>query len=461
MKNTDNTKTNNKDEKRLVRKNEVSGPQPGSINARTSKLILAEGQTFSYDTKQTGLNNNVLVMGSTGSGKTVSVTEAQLLNTFDNSIVVTATKHKVVDEYMPLMKKRGYSVHEINLSRPENSSDGFDPLAYTHSDSDVRDLAKTIVQISPDKHGAQDPYWDDAATSLITAEILCLKEMWETSSAGERRSQFPPCMEDVLILHSQLRFSDTEKTGFTDSSLDYLFEALERKSPRSYAVSCWKSVSKLASRTVSCIYSTVSTAYSRLFTPQIREVMQKKQLDIRSLGYKPSALFITTSPVNKYAQAFTNLVYSAVFKELFDYAEAQPNYTLPIPVHLICDDFACGCKIPGFADYLSVIRAAGISSTLLIQSETQLAQIYGEQNASTIINNCDSLVYLGGTDITTCSNIAKRLNEPLDNVLYMPLTKACVFRRGSKPIMTERYRTYDDPEYKNIVIDNQDTAKTI
>ena len=107
-----------------------------------------------------------------------------------------------------------------------------------------------------------------------------------------------------------------------------------------------------------------------------------------------------------------------------------------------------------------VSRAAGISSTVLIQSETQLAQIYGEQNASTIINNCDSLVYLGGTDIQTCSNIAKRLNEPLDNVLYMPLTKACVFRRGSKPIMTERYDTYNDPEYGNVSDDRRRDEKS-
>lgn len=451
MKNTDNI---DKEQVRPVRKRRVAHEQ-SFLGKKTSRLILAEGQTFSFDTKQTGLNNNVLVMGSTGSGKTVSVTEAQLLNTFDNSIVVTATKHKVVDEYMPLMKKRGYSVHEINLSRPELSDAGYDPILYIHCESDAMDLAKTIIGTTSKDTMSRDPYWDDSAAALITAEILCLLEMWEYMPDGERDSTDPPTMADVLLMHSHLTFYDGDKSGFTSSSLDGVFAALEKKLPDSYAVSCWKTVKGLAAKTVSCIYSTVSTAYSRLFTPQIREVMSMRPFGIKKLGSELSALFIVTSPVSRYAQTFANLMYSSLFRELFNYAESQPNYTLPIPVHLVCDDFACGCKIPEFAEYLSVVRATGISSTMLIQSETQLSQIYGEQNATSIINNCDSIVYLGGTDITTCSNIAKRLNEPVHNVLNMPLDRAYVFRRGSEPVMTERYHTYNDPEYNNIRINKK------
>ena len=40
---------------------------------------------------------------------------------------------------------------------------------------------------------------------------------------------------------------------------------------------------------------------------------------------------------------------------------------------------------------------------MLIQSETQLASIYGTDNAKTIINNCDTYIYLGGMDIATAS----------------------------------------------------------
>lgn len=87
----------------------------------------------------------------------------------------------------------------------------------------------------------------------------------------------------------------------------------------------------------------------------------------------------------------------------------------------ICDDFACGCPIPDFADYISVVRAAGISFSLLIQSQSQLETLYGPYKAQTIRNNCDRMVYLGGLDFPTCQDIAVRANVPLEKVLNMPL----------------------------------------
>ena len=103
------------------------------------------------------------------------------------------------------------------------------------------------------------------------------------------------------------------------------------------------------------------------------------------------------------------------------------------------DDFAAGTKISSFPKQISKFRSKNISSTIVLQSETQLDGMFGEADGTTIINNNDTLVYLGGNDIKTTKNIAVRLNCPIEKVLYMPLDKICVFRRGSKPIITNKY----------------------
>ena len=103
-----------------------------------------------------------------------------------------------------------------------------------------------------------------------------------------------------------------------------------------------------------------------------------------------------------------------------------------IPVRLILDDFATNCRIEEFPRMISSIRSRGISVMLMIQSEAQLRQGYDE-DAQTIISNCDTYIYLGGNDIKTAKAVSERCDKPLNEVLYMPVGHCWVFRRGAQP----------------------------
>ena len=73
-----------------------------------------------------------------------------------------------------------------------------------------------------------------------------------------------------------------------------------------------------------------------------------------------------------------------------------------------------------------------------------------DDDSVTIINNCDTYVYMGGMDLQTGKNISERLNIPLDEVLYMPIGQEFVFRRGSKPIITQRYSVKKNELYRSV-----------
>ena len=47
-------------------------------------------------------------------------------------------------------------------------------------------------------------------------------------------------------------------------------------------------------------------------------------------------------------------------KELFELGEIQSDGRLPIPVHFLADDFATGCPVPLFDQYISIFREKGI-----------------------------------------------------------------------------------------------------
>lgn len=70
---------------------------------------------------------------------------------------------------------------------------------------------------------------------------------------------------------------------------------------------------------------------------------------------------------------------------------------------------------------------------IMLQAEAQLVSAYGE-DASTIIANCDSYIYLGGNDITTAQSVAQRCNLPYYRVLNMAVGRNWIFRRGQEPV---------------------------
>lgn len=406
------------------------------------QVILGQNCIYSTDCEETGLNNNVLGIGGSGSGKTMSLTEPRLLQTTKTSLIVTLTKRRIVPKYTPLFRKRGYTILDLNFVSPSQSNCSYDPLAYVNSYADITFLARSIVKADPQKDKSiADPYWDEAATSLLSAEIA-----YVLMTAND------PTFADVLTLHDTLVIE--ERGNVLHTSLDSAFEQLAEKEPNCFAVSCWKSFNNLPIKTAGCVYGTLNTTIDTIFSPELREMMAtKRNVDFEQLASEKAILFVTTSAVNPALHCFVNMFYAQAFKQLFEFAEKQPNGVLPIPVHVLCDDFATGSRVLNFPEYISIFREKGISVTLLLQSESQLEQMYGPDNAVTIINNCDSYVYFGGMDLHTAKNISLRLNAPLEDVLYMPVGQEIVFRRGQRPIVTQRYDIRSDELYKTVTQD--------
>ena len=406
------------------------------------RVILGENCCYSSDCNETGLNNNIIVCGGSGSGKTMSISEPRLLETKTSSLISTVTKRRIVTKYMPLFKERGYNVLDLNFVNPIESTCSYDPLKYVASYSDITFLAKSIVKADPQKdRSSADPYWDEAAISLLSAEIAYILMTNDKATFA-----------DVLELHDSLTIDEGGSTIRT--SLDDQFDYMASEYPTCFAVSCWKSFKSLPIKTAGCVFGTLNTTIDTIFSPELREMMVTKPLvDFELMATEKTILFVTTSAVNPALHCFVNMFYAQAFKQLFEYAESSQNGVLPVPVHVLCDDFATGGRVLNFAEYISIFREKRISVTLLLQSESQLEQMYGTGNATTIINNCDSYIYLGGMDIKTAQNISLRLNVPIDEVLYMPIGQEIIFRRGQRPIITRRYDIQKDELYKRITND--------
>ena len=411
---------------------------------KAERIILGENACFSSDCEDTQLNNNIIVCGSSGSGKTMSIAEPRLLETFHSSLIVTVTKRRLVKKYAKVFKERGYEVLDLNFAEPEASQISFDPLHYISSYEDITFLANSIVNATKRREQSNaDPFWDQGAVSLLSAEIAYVL----------MRHGAKATFADVLKLHTRLDFNgEAEIRTSLDNELNHI-------SSESFAAGCWRSFRNLPRRTASCLFTTLNVTIDTVFTPSIRDMISKKKtVDFERLATKKTVLFVSTSATNPSLNTLVNLFYASAFKELFELAECMPDGKLPVAVNMLMDDFASGGRITNFPEYISVFREKGISVELLIQSESQLESMYDKDNTSTILNCCDTYVYLGGMDLATGRNISERLNLPLEEVLYMPVGQVVVFRRGQKPIVTKRYDVLNDKEYKRITKEYEDST---
>lgn len=105
---------------------------------------------------------------------------------------------------------------------------------------------------------------------------------------------------------------------------------------------------------------------------------------------------------------------------------------LPVPVRFILDDFGTNCRIEGFENMISNIRSREISAMIILQSQSQPLSSCGE-SAHTIIDNCDTMIYMGGNDAETARIIADRSNKHVHRIHDMPIGTNRIFCRGEKP----------------------------
>jgi Type IV secretory pathway, VirD4 components len=412
------------------------------------KVILGEGCFIEEEIGVFRPNNNQLVVGSSGTGKSMSVLLPTILNMNESSMIATYSKPGEARRIGEYLKSKDYVTEICDLTSPEKSTVTFDPLSYVSSYLDLEDLSKSIVLANPDSRNAKDIYWNDGATALLTSLML-----------AAIMTKDDVTMTDVLDLFDKLIIEEDGK-GIT-TSLDYLYEKILKEAGSCQAVTSFNDFHQLPYTTAGCIRDSLAKAIRRLFPEPIRQMMRKGNgIDFKKLATEKSALIIITSPVNTSLYLFANLIFSTAIKQMLEYAERREEHRLPRNVRLLFDDFACAAKINDYAKHIAIFRAAGLSTMMLLQSESQLRGLYSYDEAASIINNCSCYVYFpGGMDLVTCENISRRLDIPMTDVMYAPVGQVIVMQSGKKPVTVNRYETLQSEEYKIFVERNPELNK--
>ena len=403
-----------------------------------SRMVLAEQKYRSMDTWKTGINNNVLVVGASGCGKTGSYVVPNL-QCASNSMVVADTKGRLYRTMGPELRERGFQTICLDFVNPERSTP-YNPLDSIerfrgkagYRETDVAKLASTMI---PEDPSQEDTFWITAARNVIVSLIAYTLEMLPRNEQhlGSVAKLYQKLSEEVAFNHGTRSW---EGVSF--------FVNLEQENPDSLAVKMYHMYAGnfVAEKCWGSIEQFVANALSIFEFKENAKMLCRKGYDLTKVGREKTVLFVNISDTDRSMDMILNVFYTHLFQALCRYADRRPDSRLPVPVHIILDDFAASVFIPDFDKIVSVIRSREISTSIVLQSLSQLNGMYNKGQASTIINNCDTMLYLGGQDVDSARYFAEKAGRLPEKILSMDCENLWIFSRGKNAELAKKIRPY-------------------
>lgn len=390
-----------------------------SVKDPSRRLQLTATEALSIDTKTTGHNLNVCVIGASGTGKTRGYVMPNL-ETVTMSKAITDPKGEIYRRSALKLAEAGYQVRVFNLVDPARSGH-FNAMAYfddTQPEASIAQLTECIITNTSAEKAGGDGFWERAERALLNALIAYV---WATTSGGE------PSLVDVVDLHKQMAASEGKDAETFHSVVDDRFEVAHqlidawRSAPSGdenetvmkvleFACRQYQVFKQGAGETKKSIIISLGVRLAPLDMSDVRRIIADDDLAIDQIGYEPTALFLCIPDTHQTFKFLAAMFWQSLFEKNVYLADHEESGELPVPLHCFLDEFANIGKIPGFPIVMSTIRSRGISASVIVQSYKQ-GQALWKDDWPTIVANCDSILYLGGRDLDTLKWLSSLIGD--------------------------------------------------
>lgn len=388
-------------------------------------------------------NGNVCVMGGSGSGKTRYYVMPNLMQ-LNSSYVLTDPKNTLAPAVGHLFREHGYRMRFFN-TLDFSASMHYNPLAYIRSDKDILKFVTVLMENTTGKGPEGDPFWPKAERLLYNALVGYLFYFADE----EHRN-----MRGLIDLLDAAEASEEDESLV--SALDLVFKKVEegvsydagtRKwvqtstpAPDNFAVRQYHKFKQAAGKTMKSILISCGARLAPFDLPELSSLMAYDEMGLDSIGDEKTIVFITISDTDDTFSFLAAMMFYQMFNLLCDKADTvghvvrdadgRPVYDkvefneegeevlaprveggrLRFSVQFLLDEFYNIGKIPSFEHLISTIRSRGMSASICLQSRAQLNDNY-EKTADAIIDNCDTLLFLGGKSTATTEEIAKMIGK--------------------------------------------------
>ena len=329
-------------------KNNFSTWHFGKNDGAGGMVVAIKDNKYYVDTS----SNHTLVVGSTGSGKTVSVIFPLIFNLADNeeSMIINDVKGEIYKTTYDYLKNKGYDIAVINL-RDTSNSDFWNPLTLAYQYYQENNFEKEIEIINDLSNAicedvtSRDKYWQESTSSVLSALCLALIEDAKKESQVHFHSIY-----NLLVEHGSKKYGD-------QNSLDKYFND---RPFGSTAKNLYASGNFARGETRATIFSILASKLRVFGDTGISYITSESSFNIRNIGKKKTAVFLII-PDEKLSRHFIGgLFVNQVYQTLVEEAQKTISGELPVRVNFIIDEFCNTIKISELSKKLTVARSRKI-----------------------------------------------------------------------------------------------------
>lgn len=413
-----------------------------------ANIILSKNVKVDMDTWHTGINDNIFVVGGSGTGKTRYFVKPNILQMYCNYVVIDP-KGSVAEECGKAFERNGYNVSYLNLVKMDKSM-GYNPFEYFKRPEDVQSFVQNLISNTTDKNkSGGDEFFVKAEMTWLMAMIYLIM-----SECRDDENLFSFNTVLMLLQHSQAKEDGNDDF---ESDVDRLFKQLQAEHTaetngaitytyRDLAILNYQIYKLGAGKTAKSILISIGVRLSIFASPELKRILQKDELHLERLGQpmitsadekkhndlkldidrdvyerftkgrsdKPSyedlpknrlrksILFIVINDSDDVFNFMASIILQQLYTQLYYIADARADHKLPIHVRIINDEFAnCG-KQPDFNRKISTMRSREISTAVIVQGISQIKSksLYGD-DWEAIFENCSITLFLGSKGPTT------------------------------------------------------------
>ncbi len=416
---------------------------------------------LSMNTMLTQRNLSCTVLGASGSGKSRFIVKPNLLQA-NSSYVVTDPSGENMASTAAFLESEGYLVKVFNLKDMELSN-RYNPFQYIRSEKDIPSLVNCLKDNidsagKGEKHNSGAyKFWDDATIALLCACVGYLYEVFtddEKYLVDETGRKIPIYEEDGSIrlmrdidgnslldsegkvvqafelnpywkgkrnfknVMNMIRMSYVDEADASKSDdMDQLFADWEASHPKSYAVNQYKTFRLASNKTTREILVSTAVLLGNYFDlDECTNLTFMDEMELEKLGKQKMVIYIITPEGDPTFNWLAACLYSQIFTTLYRQGEESAekrgdgDVSLEVPVRLLIDEMSNIGSIPNFNNKLATMRKYRISAMPIFQSRSQLDTCFGKQ-AETMLENCDTLVFLGGAGEKTTKELSGKLGK--------------------------------------------------